>query len=112
MGVPIRSLVPLSDASAIRDMLLSEDGKHFVTITLTTNWEGSELLSQPVTISGVTASSKVDFRPSAATMTQLKNSGIKVMYAANNNGAITVYAVGETPTSTITIDAMISEVRL
>ena len=81
------------------------------TVTLSTNWTGdASPYTQSVTISGITANSKVDLQPDATAITQMADDGTVALYIANDNGTLTAYAVGEKPTAELTIQATVSEV--
>lgn len=81
------------------------------SITLTAaNWTGdSNPWSQVVAVNGVTANSKVDLQPTAVQIVELQNNDIALM-AENDNGVITVYALGSKPTVDYTMQALITEV--
>jgi hypothetical protein len=53
--------------------------------------------------------SKVDLQPDTAQIAALAKSGT-VLTAVNNNGIVTVYAVGNKPNEQIVMQASISEV--
>lgn len=75
-----------------------------------TNWTGStNPWSQVVTISGITANSKVDLQPTAVQIVEMQNNDIALM-TENNNGVITVYAIGSKPTKNYTMQVLITEV--
>ena len=81
------------------------------TITLSTNWIGSASpYTQTVTISNITANSKVDLQPDTTTITQMADDGTIALYISNENGTLTANAVGEKPTAELTIQATITEV--
>ena len=81
------------------------------TVTLSTNWTGdASPYTQPVTISGTTANSKVDLQPDATAIAQMAEDGTVALYIANEGGTLTAYAVGEKPTAEMTIQATITEV--
>ena len=83
------------------------------TVTLSTNWTGdASPYTQPVTISGTTANSKVDLQPDATAIAQMADDGTVAMYIANDNGILTANAVGEKPTVELTIQATITEVSV
>lgn len=81
------------------------------TITmLASAWEGSSHpYSQVVECSGVNANSKLDLQPTPTQIVELQDTGISLM-ATNNNGVVTVYAIGNKPTSDYTMDVLITEV--
>lgn len=69
------------------------------------SWIGSNPYTQTVTITGatVTAKTKVDIQPDATAIAQLINDGVTALYIENNNGTLTVYAVGAATTANITV---------
>ena len=81
------------------------------TITLAANgWKGnSSPYSQSVNIATVTAATKVELNPTVSQIVSLQNDDIALM-AENNNGAVTVYAFGDKPSSTMTMQATLTEV--
>ena len=83
------------------------------TVTLSTGWTGTASpYTQRVTISGITANSKVDLQPDATAIAQMAEDGTVALYIANNNGTLTAKAVGEKPTVALTIQATITEVSV
>jgi hypothetical protein len=83
------------------------------TITLSNvEWAGdTNPWSQVVSINGVTANSKVDLQPTAVQIVELQNEDIAFM-AENDNGVVTVYALGSKPTKNYTMQALITEVTV
>lgn len=78
----------------------------------TANWTGDTApYSQVVTVNGVTANSKVDLQPTAAQILELQEADIMLM-AENDNGAVTIYALGGIPTSDYTMQVLITEVEV
>ena len=74
------------------------------------SWTGdANPWSQVVTVNGVTANSKVDLRATALQVVELQNNDIAFM-AENDDGVVTVYALGSKPTVDYTIQAEITEV--
>lgn len=84
------------------------------SITLSTTWSGDDPYTQVVTISGytVTANSKIDLQPDAATVNQLITDGVKALYIENNNSTLTAYAIGAAPTAAMTIQCTVAEVTV
>ena len=81
------------------------------TVTLSTNWSGdASPYTQSVTISGITVNSKVDLQPDATVIQQMADDGTVALYISNDNGALTANAVGDKPTTELTIQATITEV--
>ena len=72
------------------------------------NDEG-DLYYQVVDCNGVTAYSKLDLQPTPEQIISLQNEEISLM-ATNNNGMVTVYAIGGRPSSDYTMSVLITEV--
>ena len=81
------------------------------TITMpASGWQGSSSpYSQVVTCSGVNVNSKLDLQPTPTQIVELQDAEISLM-ATNNNGVVTVWAIGNKPTSDYTMDVLIKEV--
>ena len=74
------------------------------------NWTGTESpYSQVVEISGVTANSKVDLNPTGEQLNSLATNRT-ILNTANDNGTVTVYAVGNKPIEDYTMQVTITEV--
>lgn len=81
------------------------------SVTLNTTWTASgDNFTKSVTISGVTANSKIDVQPDAAVIAQLVNDGVTALYFANDNGTVSAVAVGAMPTASMTVQVTITEV--
>ena len=73
-------------------------------------WMGSgTLYSQVVSISGVTANSQVDLTPSVEQLSIFYQKDLTFV-TENDGGKVTVYAIGQKPTSDYTIQVTITEV--
>ena len=73
-------------------------------------WTGTESpYSQVVTIDGVTANSKVDLNPTGEQLNSIATNRT-ILNTANDNGTVTVYAVGNKPTEDYTMQVTITEV--
>ena len=81
------------------------------TVTLpVASWTGdASPYSQTVTISGVTANSRIDIDPDTTVMNGAMEGGYGLVFG-NNAGTITAYAVGDKPTAAITVQVSITEV--
>lgn len=98
-------------AAAARSNLGAQAKVKTAIITLpVASWTGSDPYTQTVKISGVTAKSRVDLNPSAAVLSAAMEGGYGLVIG-NNNGTVTVYAVGAKPTAAITVQVSITEVN-
>ena len=81
------------------------------TITLHANkWNQKDsVYSQVVTVNGVTPNSKIDLQPSPDQLAMLMEEDVSLT-TSNDNGVITVYAIGSTPNTDMTIQVLITEV--
>ena len=76
------------------------------------NWSGSSNpWSQVVSCNGVNVNSKLDLQPTPSQIVELQDAEISLM-ATNTNGVVTVYAIGNKPTSDYTMDVLITEVTV
>lgn len=97
-------------AAAARTNLGAQAQVKTASITLAAaSWTGDDPYTQTVTISGVTAKSRIDLNPSAAVLTAAMEGGYGLVIG-NNNGTVTAYAVGAKPTAAITVQVSITEV--
>lgn len=80
-------------------------------ITLTAaDWKGAESpFSQTVTVEGISVGSRVDLQPDVQLLQQLCHGGIALM-AENEEGVVTVYAIGSKPAFDCTMQASVVEV--
>lgn len=81
------------------------------SITLGTAWSGAGPYTQTVTVIGatVTANSKIDLQPTAAQIASLISDGVTGLVIENNNGTLTAYAVGATPSAAMTVQCTVEE---
>lgn len=107
----VKALIGDMPVSSQINSALSDVRPKVTTITLSAaDWIGdSNPWSQVVDMYGVTENSKVDLQPTAIQIVALQNSDIALM-ADNNDGVITVYALGGKPTVDYTMQALITEV--
>ena len=84
-----------------------------VTVSLPSDkWEGSDsLYSQVVSIDGITERSKVDLLPSVEQLAIFHNKDIAFV-TENEDGVVTVYAIGDKPTNDYTMQVQITEVEV
>jgi hypothetical protein len=79
---------------------------------LASAWVGSASpYSQVVTIDGVTANSQVDLTPSVEQLVIFHDKDLTFV-TANEDGVVTVYAIGQKPTNDYTIQTTITEVAV
>ena len=81
--------------------------KRASVILPTASWSN---LSQTVTISGITANSKVDIQMDATSLGVLIDSGTSAIWMENNNGTITAKCIGDKPNADMTVQVTITEV--
>lgn len=82
------------------------------SIEISATWTGdSSPYSQTVTVTGETVSygSKIDLQPTAAQIADLISDGVTGMMVENNNGTLTVYALGAQTTSSMTVQCTAEE---
>lgn len=83
-------------------------------ITVTSDWDGADgMYSQPATVTGaaVTERSKVDLQLSAEQFAQLTSDGVTGLTTLNDEGDLTVWAVGAVPSTDMTIQCTVTEVE-
>lgn len=77
---------------------------------LASAWKGeNSLYSQVVTIDGTTEYSKVDLLPSVEQLAIFYNKNVAFV-TENEDGVVTVYAIGDKPTNDYTMQVQITEV--
>lgn len=77
---------------------------------LASNWQGTESpYSQVVAVEGATENSQVDLTPSVEQLSIFHNKDLAFV-TENEDGVVTVYAVGQKPTNDYTIQVTITEV--
>ena len=94
----------------LEEMLVASSRIAYVTL-LSSAWEGGEnLYSQVVTIDGVTKNSQVDLTPSVEQLAIFYNKDLTFV-TENENGVVTVYAIGQKPQNDYTIQVTLTEVK-
>ena len=84
------------------------------TITLSpTGWSGSGPYTQVVSLTGanITANSKIDLQPTPAVLAQLMEDDVTGLVPTNDNGTVTITALGAAPTTALSIQATITETK-
>ena len=82
------------------------------TFLFADKWEGSgNLYSQVVQVDGVTANSQVDLNPSVEQLAVFYDKSLAFV-AENEDGVVTVYAIGQKPENDYTMQVTITEVRI
>jgi hypothetical protein len=77
---------------------------------LASKWTGADsLYSQVVTIDGITPYSKVDLLPSVEQLAIFHNKDVAFV-TENEDGVVTVFAIGDKPTQDYTMQVSITEV--
>lgn len=100
------------DAKKYIDSLVKAPTAWLTNVTLTASkWAGSNsLYSQVVTIPGITEYSKVDLLPSVEQLAIFFNKNVSFV-TENEDGVVTVYAIGDKPLLDYTMQAQITEVE-
>ena len=80
------------------------------SVTIGTSWVGSGPYRQAVTIGGVTANTKVDVQPDSTAMSRMLASGTTALWIENDNGTLTAVAMGDAPTTPLTVQCVLTEV--
>ena len=98
---------------ATSDGASADNTPKLTTVTiLASGWEGtSSPYSQTVSANGVSENSKLDLQPTPAQTIELQEAEISLM-AANDNGVVTIYAIGDKPISDMTMQMLITEVTV
>lgn len=99
------------DAKTYIDSLFAKSVARLANVTLPASaWTGSgSLYSQVVTIAGITEYSKVDLLPSVEQLSIFHDKDVTFV-TENEDGVVTVFAIGDKPTNDYVIQASITEV--
>lgn len=94
-------------------LLVPGDSRRIADVTLlASGWVGdTSPYSQVVDIVAITANSQVDLTPSVEQLSIFHQKDLAFV-TENDNGVITVYAIGDKPSADYTIQATITEVRV
>ena len=96
--------------TAIKNNPSSSASKHTTVTMAVANWrENDNNWSQAVNVTGVTANTKVDLQANVEQIISLQEDET-VLFAENNNGIVTVRAIGNKPTVDYTMQAILTEV--
>lgn len=100
---------------ALEERIAALESSLLVTVgeveLLAENWEGEESpYYQEVTIDGITVNSMVDLEPSVEQLAIFHNKDLAFV-AENEDGVVTVYAIGDKPANDYTIQVSITEVN-
>lgn len=104
-----------ADANAINDAINNKASKIIVeSITIDPiQWteSSSEVFNATITISNVTAKTKVDVNTTASIVNIMIEDGITAIYVENDNGTVKAVSLGAKPTQSITLSLSRSEVQ-
>lgn len=103
---------PISETSIVNALgyMPAKSAKIGEVTLLASKWIGeSSPYSQVVTIEGVTENSQVDLTPSIEQLEIFYEKDLGFV-TENDNGVVTVYAIGQKPTNDYTIQVTITEV--
>lgn len=96
---------------ALADLAINNSSRIAYVTLFSSAWKGDEsLYSQVVTIEGATKNSQVDLTPSVEQLAIFYNKDLTFV-TENENGVITVYAIGQKPQNDYTIQVTLTEVR-
>lgn len=112
-GFAYMELEYVMDAKKYIDSMLAEPPAKLTQVTLRASaWKGADsLYSQVVAIAGITEYSKVDLLPSVEQLAIFYSKDVAFV-TENEDGVVTVYAIGDKPTLDYTMQAQITEVKV
>lgn len=100
------------DFGEIQTVNIGHTARIGVVTLLAGAWIGANnFYSQVVSIDGVTEYSQVDITPDAEQLAAFYEKDLALV-AENEDGVVTVYAIGQKPTNDYTIQVTITEVRV
>ena len=81
------------------------------SITLSTTWLGDGPYYQVAEITGatITEASKIDLQPDNTVFQQLISDNVVALWAQNDDGVCTIYALGAHPTTQLTIQCSVTD---
>lgn len=90
-----------------------QDAIHTGSISLGAVWSGTGPYIQTAMVTGatVTANSRVSLELTAAQIEALTTDGVVAMVVENNNGVLTVYAIGAAPSAGMNVQCTVMEVE-
>lgn len=103
-------LAYLQAGDEIVTQVLAKAMPRVVTVELTSNWSqvSDGKYGQVIELDNITKYSRLDLQPNADMLAEFKQLGL-VFVTENNGGVITVYSVGDMPSTTYTMQATIVE---
>lgn len=113
-GIAVKNGFQGTEAEWLESLKAEVPPVRVVNVTvLASAWqtEAESLHSQVITVSGVTPYSKVDLLPSVEQLAIFHNKDVTFV-TENENGVVTVYAIGDKPTNDYTMQAQITEVTV
>lgn len=115
----ISEYLNVSDDSTLDNVIKNITQKGTITIPNDNDWteerdkpdEPTDIWSHTVNVSGATINShsKIDIQPSPKVIKQLIDANISSLQLVNNNGTVTLYAIGDSPEN---LDAPIQNVQV
>ena len=110
-GIETAEGIKKYDYNALANLPVSN--RRIANVTLQASaWIGSASpYSQIVTIEGVTPNTQVDLTPSVMQLTTFYQKDLAFV-TENEDGVVTVYAIGDKPTADYTIQATLTEVAI
>ena len=74
-------------------------------------WSGSGPYAQTAALAGLPAAALVNLQPTAEQLMLLQQQGVTALTAANQDGVLTVYALGAAPQDELTLQVTVTPVR-
>ena len=102
------------DANAINGAINNKSDKAIlknISIDSSAWVEFSDSFKAQLSISGLTAKTKIDVNTTSTIVQTMIESGINAIYIENDNGTAMAVAIGDKPTKTITLSLSLTEVQ-